>query len=115
MSKNKGAKGDAFAPQRRKPRKTYTPQFKAEAVRLLRERKAAGASLTQVARELDLKPGMLWEWVQKLEGGRPVRDGALPGETLEEENRRLRRENAILRQEREFAKKAAAFFLKESL
>jgi transposase len=38
----------------------------------------------------------------------------LPGETVEEENRRLRRENAILREEREFAKKAAAFFARES-
>jgi transposase len=122
MSKGrKGPKHESPAPhaaaarKEREPRTTYTPQFKAEAVRLLRERKAAGASVTQVARELDLKPGVLWEWAQKVEGGRPVRDGALPGETLEEENRRLRRENAILRQEREFAKKAAAFFLKESL
>lgn len=111
-SKEKGPSRDGRS---RTTRKTYSPQFKAEAVKLLRERRAAGASLTQVARELDLKPGLLWDWAHQLEGGRPVRDGALPGETLEEEVRRLRRENAILRQEREFAKKAAAFFLKESL
>jgi transposase len=63
---------------------------------------------------------LLGEWARKLDGGGtgPVAEpapGRLPGETVEEENRRLRREIAILRQEREFAKKAAAFFLKESL
>jgi transposase len=63
---------------------------------------------------------LLWDWARKLDGGGtgPVAEaapGRLPNETVEEENRRLRRENAILRQEREFAKKAAAFFLKESL
>jgi transposase len=41
-------------------------------------------------------------------------DGAIPGETMEQENRRLRRENAVLRQEQAFAKKVAVYFAKES-
>jgi transposase len=39
---------------------------------------------------------------------------AIPGETVEQENRRLRREVAVLRQEQAFAKKAAVNFAKES-
>lgn len=86
----------------------------------MRRRRAEGVSLSQIGRELGIGPTQLWEWARKLDGGGtgPVAEaapGRLPGETVEEENRRLRRENAILRQEREFAKKAAAFFLKESL
>ena len=80
----------------------------------MRQRRAEGVSLAQIGRELGIRPNMLWYWAKQLDGG-----GTGPtvpaAETLEEENRRLRRENAILRQEREFAKKAAAFFLKESL
>jgi transposase len=56
----------------------------------------------------------LWQWAYATPS--PT-NGADPGagETLEEEVRRLRREVTVLRQEREFAKKAAAFFAKESL
>ena len=104
-----------------KPRakRTFSPEFKAEAVHLMRRRRAQGVPLSQIGRELDVAPTLLWEWARKLDGrgtGRveePAQEAT--GETLEEENRRLRRENATLRQEREFAKKAAAFFLKESL
>jgi transposase len=86
----------------------------------MRRRRAEGVSLSQIGRELGIGPALLWNWALKLDGrgtgaiAEPA-PGRLPGETLEEENRRLRRENAILRQEREFAKKAAAFFAKESL
>ena len=101
-------------------RRTFSAEFRAEAVQLMRRRRAEGVSLAQIGRELDVRPALLWEWARKLDGRGtgPVAEpapGRLPGETLEEENRRLRRENAILRQEREFAKKAAAFFAKESL
>lgn len=100
----------------------FSAEFKQEAVALMRRRRGDGVSLNQIGRELDIAPTLLWAWARKLDGGGtgPVAvaepaPGRLPGETVEEENRRLRRENAILRQEREFAKKAAAFFLKESL
>ena len=79
----------------------------------MRRRRAQGVSLAQIGRELEVAPTLLWDWARKLDGG-----GTAPGargETLEEEVKRLRREVVTLRQEREFAKKAAAFFLKESL
>ena len=104
----------------RRGRRIFSPEFRAEAVALMRRRRAEGVSLAQIGRELDVRPNLLWYWARQLDGGgtggvaEPV-PGRLPGETVEDENRRLRRENALLRQEREFAKKAAAFFLKESL
>jgi transposase len=98
----------------RQTRRRFSAEFKAEAVRLLRERQRAGDSAAQVARELGIAPGLLWEWADRLEGSRAA-EGPPAGETLEQEVRRLRRENATLRLEREFAKKAAAFFARESL
>lgn len=95
----------------RRSKRTFTKEFKAEAVRLLRERQRLGESESYVARELGLSPGLLHQWADELDaGGRP----APLGETLEEEVRRLRRENATLKLERDFAKKAAAFFARES-
>ena len=101
-------------------KRTFSAEFKKEAVALMRRRRGEGVSMRQIGRELGIGPALLWEWAIDLDGkgtgpvGEPA-PGRLPHETMEEENRRLRRENAILRQEREFAKKAAAFFLKESL
>jgi transposase len=103
----------ATSPHRKR---RYNAEFRAEAVRLLREREADGASSAEVARELGLNPSVLWQWAHAPEPmTSPRGDGGHgTGETLEQEVRRLRRENAILTQEREFAKKAAAFFARES-
>ena len=100
-------------------RRMFSAEYRAEAVALMRRRRAEGVSLAQVGRELGVRPTLLWEWARKLDGrgtgaAADAPPGTLPGETLEDEVRRLRRENAILRQEREFAKKAAAFFARES-
>lgn len=97
----------------RRERRTFTDEFKAEAVRLVAERRALGVTLAQVGRELDVRPDQLRAWTrqQRQEGG--ARAG-VPGETLEQENRRLRREVATLRQEQAFAKKVAVYFAKES-
>lgn len=100
-------------------RRTFSAEFKAEAVHLVRSRRAQGVSLTQIARDLDIRPNLLWAWARQLdhrEAGRGERatGRASRGESLEEEVRRLRREVAVLQQERDFAKKAAAFFAKES-
>jgi transposase len=99
----------AARPRRKKRR--FSAEFKAEAVRLLRQRQGQGMSAAEVARELDIGPGLLHQWVNQ---GRDVDSRSDRGETLEEEVRRLRRENATLREERAFAKKAAAFFAMES-
>lgn len=91
-------------------RRTFTKEQKAEAVRLVRE----VGSIKQVARDLDLPDSSVWNWVKQAEvdeGKGP--DGALTTAELEE-LRRLRRENRTLRMERDFLKKAAAFFAKDT-
>lgn len=101
----------------RRVRRRYTTEFKKEAVHLLRRRRAQGSSSAQVARELGIGPGLLWEWARKLDPDATRQEpmSGVPGESVEDEVKRLRREVATLREERDFAKKAAAFFLKESL
>lgn len=97
----------------RRERRAFSDEFKQEAVRMLRERRAIGVSVTQIGRELDVRPDQLRAWAHQQENaGAPVRSGT--GETLDQEVRRLRREVETLRQEREFAKKAAVFFAKGS-
>ena len=117
-------------------RRRHTPEFKVEAVRLMRERLATGLTLQRVSEELEIDPDMLRVWAKHVDaapegasaaeifpgGGRRRRVGAgpkAPGApprplSPEEELARLRRENERLRQERDFLKKATAFFAKES-
>ena len=97
----------------RRERRAFSAEFKAEAVRLVAARRATGATLTQMGRELDVRPDMLRRWTQQWGGARPA-GSAIVGESLEQENRRLRREVAVLRQEQAFAKKVAVYFAKES-
>lgn len=94
-------------------RRAFSAEFKAEAVRLAAERRAAGGSLAQVGRELDVRPDQLRAWAKR-QGLMPEGAAAFPGETMEQENRRLRREVDVLRQEQAFAKKVAVYFAKES-
>ena len=96
----------------RRERRVFSAEFKAEMVRLMAERRVAGSSLAQIGRELDIRPDQLRAWArqQRAETG----DAPMPAETLEQENRRLRREIAVLRQEQAFAKKVAVYFAKES-
>jgi transposase len=97
----------------RRERRMFSAEFKAEAVRLMTERRARGGTLAQVSRELDVRADQLRAWA-RLARERPGGDATVPGETLEQENRRLRRELAVARQEQAFAKKVAAYFAKES-
>ncbi len=97
----------------RRERREFSAEFKAEAVRLVAERRAAGATLAQVGRELDVRPDQLRAWAREQRGAHGG-ESAVPGETVEQENRRLRREVATLRQEQAFAKKVAVYFAKES-
>jgi len=90
-------------------RRQFSPEFKLEAVRLV---VAGGRPLSQVARELEVRPEQLRGWKRTLEAKGLVQRVA-GRESLEEENRRLRREVAVLRMERDFAKKAAAFFARD--
>jgi transposase len=87
-------------------RPPYPPEFRAEAVRLVR---SGGKLIREVADDLGVSEQTLRNWVRQgdLDDGRRS-DGLTSSE--QEELRRLRRENRVLRQEREILKKAAAFF-----
>ncbi len=80
-------------------RRTFTPEFKAEAVKLVTEQ---GRSFVEVARDLDLGESLLRDWKRALA---TQGDEAFPGTgnlpPVEEELRRLRAENQRLRAERE--------------
>ena len=92
----------------KKARRSFTPEYKAEAVELVR---ASGKSLIQIARDLDLTETSLREWVRAAEREKaPI---ALNG-SEREELEQLRRDVRVLRMERDFLKKAAAFFAKEN-
>ena len=97
----------------RRERREFSAEFKAVAVRLVAERPAAGTTLAQVGRELDVQPDQLRAWARQQREAHGL-GSAVPGETVEQENRRLRREVATLRQEQAFAKKVAVYFAKES-
>lgn len=99
-------------PKSRNMRRAFTPEFKAEAVRLWKERRETGVPIGRVAKELGLRPNQLREWASQ--GGAVGTTPSGGGESAEQELRRLRRENARLKQEADFLKKAAAFFAKES-
>jgi len=114
----------------------YSAEFRVQAVRLMKERVAAGVTLQRIGEELDIDSGLIWAWAREVDaapaGAAP--EELFPGrgkrrsytrqeirppeeigpETPDQELKRLRRENERLRQERDFLKKAAAFFAKES-
>ena len=69
-----------------------------------RDRRATGATLAQIGRELDVRPDQLRAW-KRLQREASGAGATPPGETQEQENRRLRREVATLRQEQAFVKK----------
>jgi transposase len=95
-------------------RKRYTREFKVEALRLVRE---SGKPVAQVARELGIQAYLLRSWKRSVENG-AVPEAAFPGNGVvtgdAAENRRLRRELEQVTKERDFLKKAAAYFAQES-
>ena len=89
-------------------RKTYSCEFKLEALQLL---ESSGKSAAQIARDLGIPEGSLYRWRNEF---RARGDHAFPGQgnlpVDQEELHKLRRENEILRQERDILKKAIAIF-----
>ena len=91
-------------------RRSFTPEFKADAVRLV----LAGKSASQVAKEHDLTETALREWVKRAEADAGVPGVGVLATEEREELARLRREVKQLRVEREILKAAATFFAKEN-
>jgi len=92
--------------QGRKRRK-FTPEYKAEVVRLIR---TSGRSIGEIAKELDLTDSAVRKWVERA-GIDEKRDPSGPLTTEERaELARLRREMKTVTMERDFLRKAAAFF-----
>jgi transposase len=93
-------------------RRTYTPEFKTEAVKLVTEQ---GYSVAEAARSLGLSDNLLRNWKQALEAkGKQAFHGQGKLSPFEEENR-LRAENKRLLAERDILKKATAFFAREAI
>ena len=114
-------------------KRKHLPEFKLQAVRLMRERLASGVTLQRVSEELEISPDLLRVWARHVDhsppdasaeqifpggGRRRAASASLTRETrgpvaplsAEAEVAQLRRENERLRQERDFLKKATAFF-----
>lgn len=91
-----------------KRRKHYTEDFKREAVRLVEE---SGRTQQEIAVDLGIGKSTLGKWLLHYREEDLL---AGPHEDKEEELARLRRENELLRQERDLLKKATAFFAKET-
>jgi transposase len=96
----------------RRKRRIFTKQQREEAVRICQR---SGKTIAQVARDLDLSENSLRKWVKQAEIDEQGSSDTGPLTTEErQELSRLRKENRDLQLERDFLKKAAAFFAKES-
>ena len=91
----------------KRERRTFTEDFKREAVRLT---EASGRTIAHVAEDLGLGLSTLTRWKRRYREADLL---AGPHEDTAKELARLRKENELLRQEREILKRAATFFAKE--
>ena len=94
-----------------KTRRQYTDEFKAEAVRLVRD---SARPVTQVVRDLGIADHLLYRWRAEQQQAESHGHSRQSMRAEQEELARLRRENTTLKQERDFLRRAAAFFAKES-
>ena len=93
-------------------RRTYTSEFKIEAVKLVTEQ---GYSVAEAARSLGLRENLIRNWKQAVQdNGAHAFPGPGKLSPFEEENRRLRADNKRLLAERDLLKKAATFFAREA-
>ena len=90
------------------PRKTYTPEFKLQALGMITDQ---GLSVAEVARRLGVTEGSLRAWREDARGrGAATSPGHAKASPADDELRRLRAENTRLKAERDLLKKAAAYF-----
>jgi len=92
--------------KKKKTRRRFTEEFKAETVKLVKQ---SDRSMSSLAMELGINAKSIGEWVRRSdEAGNPIE------EDERAELKRLRKENQELRMEKEILRKATAFFAKES-
>lgn len=99
--------------QKRKPYKTYTKEFKLEAVRLMNE---SDRPSSEIAMELGIRRNQLYKWKEQLENKGEASFSASRGRPKKEDENevsRLRRELERVKEENVILKKAAVFFAKE--
>ena len=91
-----------------KEQRVFTKEFKQEAVQLAQ---SSGKSMSQIAQDLGIADSTLHHWCKQFsEHGEQAFPGKGHQTELEEEVRRLRRENVILQQERDILKKVVRIF-----
>jgi transposase len=95
--------------QRKRPRRSFSDEYKAEVVELCR---TSGKSISEVAKDLGLTVSAVRRWVAQAD----IDAGRRPGMTSEEHSElvQLRKENRVLREERDILKRATVFFAKET-
>lgn len=89
----------------------YTEEFKQEAIKLALQK----PSISGAAEDLGIPAATLHTWIYKLKGKQPLisnsgQETTVDIKSLLEENRRLHKENNILKEEKEILKKAATYF-----
>jgi transposase len=95
--------------RRKRPRRSFSDEYKAEVVELCR---TSGKSISEVAGDLGLTVSAVRRWVAQAD----IDAGRRPGMTSEEHSElvQLRKENRVLREERDILKRATVFFAKET-
>jgi transposase-like protein len=95
----------------RRKRRSFTPEFKADAVRLVT---SGSKTITEVSQEFDILDSSLREWMKRAK----VEAGSAPPETLTTSERaelvELRKRLKRAEMERDILKKATAFFAREN-
>jgi transposase len=94
----------------RRPRRSFTPEFKAEIVELCQR---GDRSIGQVAQDFDLSDSAVRNWIAQADRDTGVRADGLTSDE-KDELAALRRENRRLKEDVEILKRATAFFAKET-
>jgi transposase len=100
---------ESMGKKKPRPRRSFTPEFKAEIVELCRR---GDRSVGQVAKDFDLTETAVRQWIRQAEVDAGQRDGVTSSERQELEA--LRRENRRRREDVDVLKRATAFFAKET-
>ena len=97
---------------KRKPYKTYTKEFKLEALRLMEE---SERPTSEIAMQLGIRRNQLYKWKEQMKktGEVPLAKKGRPKKEDQAEITRLRQELKRVKEENEILKKAAVFFAKE--